>query len=145
MAALAAAGPGRARDPGRLDGRPGAALLRLGLLAAVIVVLGWLWVRSLGRALVTADTTTQSSAVRGAGCRSPGLGLRGTVAARFRIYQRREPAVARLLGASSRSIMAAVSASSVIRPPASSRGVILGSAVFGAAFVGDLPRQLDRR
>jgi hypothetical protein len=48
------------------DGHPGTALLRLALLAAVIVVLGWLWVRSLSRALVTADTTTQSSRVHGA-------------------------------------------------------------------------------
>ena len=47
-------------------GHAGAALLRLGLLAAVIVVLGGLWIRSLGRALVTVDTSTQSSAVRGA-------------------------------------------------------------------------------
>ena len=31
------------------DGHPGTALLRLALLAAVIVVLGWLWIRSLGR------------------------------------------------------------------------------------------------
>ena len=43
-------------------GRAGTALLLLGLLAAVIVVLGGLWVRSLGRALVTVDTSTQSSA-----------------------------------------------------------------------------------
>ena len=47
-------------------GRPGAALLGLALLAAVIVVLAWLWVRSLGRALVTADTSTQSSRVHSA-------------------------------------------------------------------------------
>ena len=91
MAALAAAWPGRARDPGRLDGRPGTALLRLALLAAIIVVLGWLWIRSLGRALVTADTTTQSSRVRGRALPLARYGLRGTVAARFWIYQRREP------------------------------------------------------
>jgi ABC-2 type transport system permease protein len=47
------------------DGHPGLAVARLALLAAVIVVLVWLWVRSLGRALVTADTSTQSSRVRG--------------------------------------------------------------------------------
>ena len=48
------------------DGRPGMAFARLGALAAVIVVFGWLWVRSLSRALVTADTTTQAARVRGA-------------------------------------------------------------------------------
>jgi hypothetical protein len=39
-------------------------LLRRALLAAIIVALGWLWIRSLSRALVTADTTTQSSGSR---------------------------------------------------------------------------------
>ena len=73
------------------NGHPGTALLRLALLAAVIVVLGWLWIRSLGRALVTVDTSTQSSAVRGAALPFARFGLRGTVAARFWIYQRREP------------------------------------------------------
>src|ERR1700722_11359428 len=37
------------------DGRPGTALLRLALLAAIVVVLGWLWMRALSRALFTAD------------------------------------------------------------------------------------------
>ena len=60
------------------DGRPGVAFARLGALAAVIVVFGWLWVSSLGRALVTADTTTQAGRVRGgtlplagSGCAAP--------------------------------------------------------------------------
>ena len=73
------------------SGHPTAALLRLALLGAVVAVLGGLWVRSLSRALVTADTTTQSSAVRGAALPFARYGLRGTVAARFWIYQRREP------------------------------------------------------
>ena len=72
-------------------GHVGAALLRLGLLAAVIVVLGGLWIRSLGRALVTVDTSTQSSAVRGALLPFARSGIRGTVAGRYLIYQRREP------------------------------------------------------
>ena len=50
-----------------------------------------LWIRSLGRGLVTTDTSTQSSAVRGAALPFGRYGLRGTVAARFWIYQRREP------------------------------------------------------
>src|SRR3984957_19318422 len=74
------------------DGRPGPALLRLALLAAVIVALGWLWVRSLSRALVTADTTTQPSRVHGSALPLARYGLRGAVTARFWIYQRREPA-----------------------------------------------------
>ena len=73
------------------NGHPGTALLRLALLAAVIVVLGRLWIGSLGRGLVTVDTSTQSSAVRGAALPFGRYGLRGTVAARFWIYQRREP------------------------------------------------------
>jgi ABC-2 type transport system permease protein len=73
------------------DGHPGTALLRLLLLAAIVGGLGWLWIRSLGRALVTADTTTQGSAVRGAALPFARFGLRGTLAARFLIYQRRDP------------------------------------------------------
>ena len=73
------------------DGHPGAAVLRLALLAAVIVVLGWLWIRSLSRALVTADTSTQTSRVRAAALPLARFGLRGAVAARFWIYQRRDP------------------------------------------------------
>jgi len=114
------------------DGRPGMAFARLGALAAVIVVFVWLWVRSLGRALVTADTTTQSSRVRGT--RLPLAGLGGTVAARFWLYQRREP-LSLVYWALVAVITAAPSASSVFghkHHPA----VILASAVFGTAFVG---------
>jgi ABC-2 type transport system permease protein len=116
------------------DGRPGMAFARLGALAAVIVVFVWLWVRSLGRALVTADTTTQSSRVRGTRLPLAGLGLRGTVAARFWLYQRREP-LSLVYWALVAVITAAPSASSVFgqkHHPA----VILVSAVFGTAFVG---------
>jgi ABC-2 type transport system permease protein len=116
------------------DGRPGLALARLAALAAVIVVFGWLWVRSLGRALVTADTTTQSSRVRGIKLPLTGLGVRGAVAARFWLYQRREP-LSLVYWALIAVITAAVSASSIVghkHHPA----VILASAVIGAAFVG---------
>jgi len=116
------------------DGRPGIALARLVALAAVIVVFVWLWVRSLGRALVTADTTTQSSRVRGMRLPLAGLGLRGAVAARVWLYQRREP-LSLVYWALVAVITAAVSASSIFghkHQPA----VILASAIFGAAFVG---------
>ena len=116
------------------DGRPGMAFARLGALAAVIAVVVWLWVRSLGRALVTADTTTQSSRVRGTRLPLAGLGLRGTVAARFWLYQRREP-VSLVYWALVAVITAAPAASSVFghqHHPAA----ILASAVFGTAFVG---------
>jgi ABC-2 type transport system permease protein len=116
------------------DGHPGLAFARLGALAVVIVVFVWLWVRSLGRALVTADTTTQSSRVRSMRRPLAGLGLRGAVAARFWLYQRRDP-LSLVYWALVAVITAAVSASSVFghqhRPAA-----ILASAVFGAAFVG---------
>jgi len=116
------------------DGRPGLAVARLGALAAIILVFVWLWVRSLGRALVTADTTTQSSRVRGTRLPLAGLGLRGAVAARFWLYQRREP-LSLVYWALVAVITAAVSASAVFgrtHHPA----VILASAVFGPALVG---------
>jgi ABC-2 type transport system permease protein len=116
------------------DGRPGMAFARLAALAAVIVAFGWLWVRSLSRALVTADTTTQSARVRGAKLPLAGWGLRGAVAARFWLYQRREP-TSLVYWALVAVITAAVSASSIFgkqHHPA----VIFASAIFGAAFVG---------
>jgi ABC-2 type transport system permease protein len=116
------------------DGRPGVAIARLGALAAVIVVFVWLWVRSLGRALVTADTTTQSSRVRGTRLPLTGLGLRGAFAARFLLYQRREP-LSLVYWALVAVITAAVSASSIFGQNHHPE-VILASAIFGAAFVG---------
>jgi ABC-2 type transport system permease protein len=116
------------------DGRPGLALARLGALAAVIAVLGWLWVSSLSRALVTADTTTQAARVRGAKLPLSGFGLRGAVAARFWLYQRRDPA-SLVYWALVAVITAAVSASSIVGK-VHHPGVILASAIFGAAFVG---------
>ena len=115
------------------DGHPGTALLRLALLAAIIVVLGWLWIWFLDRALVTADTSTQSSAVRGAALPFARRGLRGTVAARFWLYQRREPGSLIYWGLIA-VIMVAASVST-IRTPAY-LGAVLGSAGFGAAFIG---------
>ncbi len=116
------------------DGHIGTALLSLVLLAAVIVVLGWLWVRSLSRALVTADTTTQSSRVHGAALPLARYGLRGAVTARVWIYQRREP-MSLVFWAMTAVIMAAVSIRAILGPnghPA----FVLASAVFGAGFVG---------
>jgi ABC-2 type transport system permease protein len=93
-----------------------------------------LWVRSLSRALVTADTSARSAQVRGAKLPLARAGLRGAVAARYWLYQRREP-MSLVFWAMIAVITAAVSASSVFghnRHP----GVIIASAVFGAAFVG---------
>ena len=115
-------------------GHPGTALLRLALLAGVIVVLGWLWVRALGRALVTVDASTGSSRVHGRGLPFGRYGLRGAVAARYWIYQRREP-MALIFWGIAAVIMVAVSVSAIVgrqnRP-----GVLIASAVFGAAFIG---------
>lgn len=140
-------------------GRPGAALARLALLAVIIIVLGWLWIRSLARALVTADTTTQSPRVRSTGRRSgpagrsagmgwPGrdsrarralplarYGLRGALAARFWIYQRREPA-SLVFWAMTAVIMVAVSVRSILGGSTTPPGVLLASSIFGAGFVG---------
>ncbi len=116
------------------DGRPGMALARLGAVAAVIAVFGWLWVRSLGRALVTADTTTQAARVRSARLPLAGFGVRGAVAARCWLYQRRDP-TSLLFWALVAIVTAAVSASSIFGKQ-HHPGVILASAVFGAAFAG---------
>ena len=116
------------------DGHVGTALLRLALLTTVIVALGWLWIRSLGRALVTADTSTQSSQVRGAALPLGRFGPRGAVAARFWIYQRRDP-TSLVYWAMTVVIMAVVSASTILGPH-KHPGVVIASAVLGAGFVG---------
>ena len=110
-------------------------MLRLALLAAVIVVLGRLWIRSLSRGLVTVDTTTQSSAVHGAALPFGRYGLRGTVAARFWIYQRREPG-AIIFWCITGVVMIAVSISTILTPKY--LGALLSSAAFGAALIGVL-------
>ena len=116
------------------DGHPGTALARLALLAAVIVVLGWLWILSLNRALVTPDASTHSSQVRASWLPMARSGLRGAVAARFWIYQRREPLSLVYWGMTA-VVAAAPSVSSIIGPqrhPA----VSFVSAVLGAGFIG---------
>jgi ABC-2 type transport system permease protein len=116
------------------DGHPGTALARLALLAAIIIVLGWLWIRSLSRALVSADTSSGSSQLRGAALPLARYGLRGAVAARFWIYQRREP-TSLVYWAMTAVIMVVVSASTILGPH-KHPGVVIASAIFGAGFVG---------
>ncbi len=113
-------------------GHPGTALLRLAPLAGIIVVLGLLWIRSLSRALVTTDTSTQS-AVRGSALPFARYGLRGTVAARFWLYQRREPFALMYWGITA-VIMVVVGIRAVLTPDWF--GGLLASAVAGGAFVG---------
>src|SRR5579864_9210428 len=113
-------------------GHPGTALLRLGLLAGIIVALGLLWIRSLRRALVTTDTSTQS-AVRGAALPFARYGLRGTVAARFWLYQRREP-FALIYWAITAVVMAVVAFRLVLSPDWF--GGLVASGAAGGAFVG---------
>ena len=113
-------------------GHPGTALLRLALLAGIIVVLGLLWIRSLSRAMVTTDTSTQS-AVRGSALPFARYGLRGTVAARFWIYQRREPVALMYWG-----ITAVVTVVVGIRASLTPDwfGGLLASGAAGGAIVG---------
>jgi ABC-2 type transport system permease protein len=116
------------------DGHLGPALLRLAGLAAVIVVLGWLWIRSLSRALVSPDSSTRSSQVRAAALPLARYGLRGAVAARFWIYQRREP-ISLVYWGMTAVITVAASISSIIGPTRHPAVTFL-SAVLGAAFIG---------
>ena len=113
-------------------GHPGTALLRLALLAGIIVVLGVLWIQSLRRDLVTTDTSTQS-AVRGSALPFARYGLRGTVAARFWLYQRREPYSLIYWGITA-VIMAVVAIRAVLTPDWF--GGLLASGAAGGAFVG---------
>ena len=116
------------------DGRFGTALARLALLAAIIVVFGWLWIRALSRALVTADASTSTSQVRAGALPMGRYGVRGTVVARFWIYQRRDP-TSLIYWVMTAVIMVAVSVSSIVgKHPHPS--IVIASAVFGAAFVG---------
>ena len=118
------------------DGRPGLALARLALLAAVIVVLGWLWIRSLQQSMITADTSTQSTRAHGAPLPLARFGLRGTVAARFWIYQRRDP-LALLFWAIPTVIIVAVSIRVVISPHTKPVGMLI-AAIIGTGFLGYL-------
>jgi ABC-2 type transport system permease protein len=115
-------------------GHPGTAVARLALLAAVIAVLGWLWIRSLGRALVTADTSTQSSRVRGAALPLGRYGLRGALTARFWIYQYREPG-SLIWWSLTAVITVAVSVRAILGPHPRPSLLFL-SVIFGAGFVG---------
>jgi ABC-2 type transport system permease protein len=113
-------------------GHPGTALLRLALLAGIIAVLGVAWIRSLGRVLVTTDTSTQS-AVRGSALPFARYGLRGTVAARFWLYQRREPFALIYWGITA-VVMVVVAVRDVMTPDWF--GGLLASGTCGGAFVG---------
>jgi ABC-2 type transport system permease protein len=115
------------------DGHAGSALLRLALLAAISVALGYLWIRSLGKALVTVDTSSRSSAVHGTALPFARFGLSGTVAGRIWVYQRRDPTSLIAWGITA-VIMAAVSISSILTPRYLTG--LITSAIFGAAFAG---------
>jgi ABC-2 type transport system permease protein len=114
-------------------GHPATALLRLALLAAIIVALGYLWIRSLGRALVTVDTSTRTSLVHSGALPFARYGLRGAVAGRSWVYQRRDPSSLIVWGMIA-VIMIAASISTILTP----RYLVglMTSAVFGAAFTG---------
>ncbi len=116
-------------------GHIGTSLLRLGLLAAIVVALGALWIRSLSRALVAVDTSTQASAVRGRPLPFSRAGIRGTVAGRYLIYQRREPAS--IMRWCFVAILMIVTTVSTIRTPHYHVGLFI-SAIIGGGMVGAL-------
>jgi ABC-2 type transport system permease protein len=114
------------------SGHPGTAFLRLGLLAVVIVALGAAWIGALNRGLVSVDASTQSTAVRGA-LPFAGAGIRGTVAGRYLVYQRRDPGS--LVRWCIIAVVMAAASVSTIRTPHYHVGLVL-SAVFAAGMVG---------
>jgi ABC-2 type transport system permease protein len=116
-------------------GHAGTALLRLALLAAITAVLGWLWIRSLARSLVTADSSTQSAAVHAGALPFARFSLRGTVAARFWIYQRRDPSSLVIWAIT--AIIMIVPSIRTITTPKYMVGLVL-SAALGGAFIGAL-------
>ena len=123
-------------------GHAGTAVARLALVLAVIAVLGVLWARALGHALVTADTSTGGSVVRGGALpfgrtrRTAGAtGTARTVAARVWVYQRRDPTA--LISWGITLIIMVVVAISSLRGNHPEVGVLL-SAAFGGAFTGFL-------
>jgi ABC-2 type transport system permease protein len=111
------------------DGHLGAGLSRLALLAGIIVVLGWLWIRSLSRALVSVDTSTQASAVRGRPLPFARAGIRGTVAGRYLIYQRRDPAS--IVRWSILAVVMVAASVSTIRTPEYHVALFLSAALAG--------------
>ena len=113
-------------------GHAATGLARLLLLAAIIVLLGWLWIRQLDRALVTVDTTTQATSVRSTALPFANRGLLGTVAARCLVYQRREPG-AKVFWGLIVIIIAASTVSTLLTP--AYLGGLIGAAILGAAFV----------
>jgi ABC-2 type transport system permease protein len=140
------------------DGHAGTALLRLALLAGIVAALGYLWIRSLGNALVSVDTSTRISVPRGGALRGGALrktalrktalrktaqrgtalpfgryGLPGAVAGRFWVYQRRDPSSLIAWGITA-VIMAAVSIRLILTP--NYMAGLITSAIFGAAFAG---------
>ncbi len=121
-------------------GHAGTAVARLLLLATVIAAGWWLWGRSLSRALVTADASTQAAAVKGRALPF-GTGplrrgkLTGTVAARSLIYQRREPTSMVYWGIT--LVIMVVVSISTLRGHRPVVGVLM-SAGFGGAFTGIL-------
>ena len=84
---------------------------------------------------MTVDTSAQSSAVRGAALPFGRYGLRGTVAARFWIYQRRDPNSI-IYWCITGVVMIAVSISTILTPKY--LGALLGSAALGPALIAVL-------
>jgi ABC-2 type transport system permease protein len=125
-------------------GHASVAVGRLALMLAVIAVLFALWGRALSHALVTADTSTQASAVRGGALPfATGLirrrqSLTGTIAARVLVYQRRDPTALIYWGIT--VVIMVVASISALRN-GSHRDPVVGvliSAGLGGAFTGVL-------
>jgi len=123
------------------SGHLGTGLLRLALVAVIIVAISWLWIRLLSRALVSVDTSTQSTAVRGRALPFARSGIRGTVAGRYLLYQRREPSM--IVRWCILAVVMVASSVSTIRAPAYHVGLFISAvlaggmlSVFNANWIG---------
>ncbi|MBB5777333.1 ABC-2 type transport system permease protein [Nonomuraea jabiensis] len=113
-----------------------AGLAELALVAVIVVVLGWLWIKALGRALVTPDVSTQAASVR----KESGLvdrflpdGPLAAVVTKELKYIRREPRFR--VGWFSAVVVTAVLAFSLSRSAGGAEGVPIVLTCVGALMI----------
>ncbi|MEV2266852.1 hypothetical protein [Nonomuraea africana] len=113
-------------------------VLELAALALLVLALGWLWIKALGRALVTTDASTQAASVR----RSSGLidrflpdGRVAAVVGKELKYARRDPR-GRVGWFASIAVTGVLAFSMNGQGAGSGPGVAIGPACLGALMIG---------